>query len=124
MMIGTRLAVGQMRRRGTSGVIINTSSMAAFGHLPADPAYTASKHGILAFSLSCKPLREKYNLRVVALCPGITDTAIVQKDAAWLKPALGKIEILSPDDIAAEVRRIVEDDTLAGVCIKVENRPA
>jgi 15-hydroxyprostaglandin dehydrogenase (NAD) len=124
MMVGTRVAIGLMRGRRAPGVIVNTSSMAAFGHLPPDPAYTASKHGILAFSLSCKPLHEAYDIRVVAICPGITDTAIVQKDAPWLKPALGMIEILGPDDIAAEVCRIVEDDTLAGDCVKIENRMA
>jgi len=124
MMIGTRLGVEQMRRRGAPGVIINTSSVAAFSIMPADPAYSASKHGILAFTQSCKPLHEQYGVRVMAICPGITDTAIVPKDADWLQPALKRVKILTPEDIAREVCRIVEDDSLAGDYVKVENEAA
>lgn len=124
MMIGTRLGVEQMRRRKAPGVIVNTSSVAAFSVMPADPAYSASKHGILAFTQSCKPLHEQYGVRVVAVCPGITDTAIVPKDADWLQPALKRVKILTPDDIARAVCRIVEDDTLAGDYVRVENEAA
>ena len=122
MMVGTRLAVEQMRKRNKPGVIINTSSVAAFGTMPADPAYSASKHGILAFSESCKPLHERFNIRVMAICPGITDTAIVPKDAPWLQPALERVKILHPDDIAREVCRIVEDETLSGSHVVVKNQ--
>lgn len=121
MMVGTRLAVEQMRRRGKPGVIINTSSVAAFSTMPADPAYSASKHGILAFSQSCKPLHERFGIRVMAICPGITDTAIVPHEAEWLQPALKRVRVLEPDDIAREVCRIVEDDTLAGDHVTIRN---
>jgi NAD(P)-dependent dehydrogenase (short-subunit alcohol dehydrogenase family) len=121
VMVGARVAIGQMRRRGVPGVIVNASSMAAFGHLPQDPAYTASKHGVLAFCLSCKPLQAACGIRVMAICPGITDTAIVDHEAPWLRPALDAIQMLRPEDIAEEIRRIVEDDSLAGDYVKVEN---
>ena len=124
MMVGTRIAIEQMRRRGAPGVIINTSSIAAFSTMPADPAYSASKHGILAFSQSCKPLHEAYNIRVMAICPGVVDTAIVPKDAEWLAPVLKALKILHPDDIARAVMDIVADDTLAGEQVTVSNAPA
>ena len=124
MMIGTTLGMKFMRARGKPGVIINTSSVAAFGILPADPAYAASKHGVLALSQSCKPFAETYGIRVVPLCPAITDTAIVAKDAPWLKPMLQQVKLLQPEDIAAEIKRIIEDDTLAGDAVVVSNQPA
>jgi NAD(P)-dependent dehydrogenase (short-subunit alcohol dehydrogenase family) len=124
MMVGTRIAVEQMRKRGAPGVIINTSSIAAFGAMPADPAYSASKHGILAFSQSCKPLHERFDIRVMAICPGIVDTAIVPKDAEWLAPALAAVKMLQPDDIARAVLEIIADDTLAGDQVTVSNQPA
>jgi NAD(P)-dependent dehydrogenase (short-subunit alcohol dehydrogenase family) len=124
MMIGTRLGIEFLRRRQARGVIINTASVAAFGVMPADPAYSASKHGIVAFTQSCKPLHEAYGVRVVAICPGITDTAIVPKDAEWLQPALKRVKILTPEDIAREVCRIVEDETLAGDYVTVQNEDA
>jgi NAD(P)-dependent dehydrogenase (short-subunit alcohol dehydrogenase family) len=124
MMVGTRVAVEQMRRRKAAGVIINTSSIAAFSTMPADPAYCASKHGILAFSQSCKPLHERFNIRVMAICPGIVDTAIVPKDAPWLAPALAAVKMLHPEDIARTVLDIITDDTLAGDQITISNEPA
>ncbi|BCW90949.1 hypothetical protein sos41_41250 [Alphaproteobacteria bacterium SO-S41] len=124
MMVGTRIAIEQMRKRGKPGVIINTSSVAAFSTMPADPAYSASKHGILAFTRSCLPLAEKFNIRVMAICPGITDTAIVPYDAPWLKPALERVKVLSPDDIARVVADIIRDDSLAGDQVTIQNAPA
>ena len=124
MMVGTRIAVEQLRRRGAPGVIINTSSIAAFSTMPADPAYSASKHGILAFSQSCKPLHERFGIRVMAICPGIVDTAIVPQDAAWLAPALAAVKMLHPGDIARAVLDIIADETLAGDQITISNEPA
>ena len=125
MMVGTRKAIELMRARGAPGVIVNTASVAAFGPMPADPAYSTSKAGILNFTQSCKPLAERFNIRVTAVCPGVTDTAIVPHDAEWLKPALANIKaMLKPSDIAAAVKQCIEDDTLAGDYITVQNEPA
>ena len=124
MMVGTRMAIEHMRRRDRAGVIINTASIAAFSTMPADPAYSASKHGILAFSRSCKPLHERFNIRVMTICPGIVDTAIVPKDAAWLAPALAAVKLLQPDTIARAVLDIIADDTLAGDQITIANEPS
>lgn len=123
MMIGTKMGVDFMRARGVSGVIINTASTAALGPLPKDPAYAASKRGILAYSESCKPLHAEFGIRVVPLCPAVTDTPIVAKDAAWLQPILESIRLLTPEEIAREVRRIIEDDSLSGEAVVVNNEP-
>ena len=124
MMVGTRIAVEQMRKRGAPGVIINTSSVAAFNPMPADPAYSTSKAGILNFTQSCKPLHEGFNIRVNAVCPGVTDTAIVPHDAEWLKPALAAVKFLQPSDIAEAVCGLIEDESKAGDYVVVENEPA
>jgi len=121
MMVGTRMAIGQMRKRGKQGVIVNTSSVAAFGPMPADPAYSTSKAGILNFTQACKPVHENFGIRVMAVCPGITDTAIVPKDAEWLQPALQRVKILQPSDIAAAVKRIINDESLSGDHVVVQN---
>ena len=123
MMVGTRIAIAQMRENNRPGVIVNTSSVAAFGTMPADPAYAASKVGILNFTQSCQPLHEQFNIRVMAVCPGVTDTAIVPHDAAWLQPALARVKILQPSDIARAVCGIIADDSLAGDQVTVQNEP-
>ncbi|MEL0066229.1 MAG: SDR family NAD(P)-dependent oxidoreductase [Gammaproteobacteria bacterium] len=124
MMVGTRKAIEQMRARNAPGVIINTASVAAFGPMPADPAYSTSKAGILNFTQSCQPLHERFNIRVMAVCPGVVDTAIVPHDAEWLQPSLAAIKIMQPVDIANAVKGIIEDDTLAGDQVTVQNEPA
>jgi len=121
MMVGSKIAIDRMRAARRQGVIINTSSMAAFGVLPADPAYSASKVGILRFTECCKALHGAYGIRVMAVCPGITDTRIVRRDAAWLQPALKAVKFLEPEDIANAVKGIIEDDSLAGGHVKVQN---
>ena len=124
MMVGTRIAVEQMRKRNAAGVIINTASVAAFAPMPADPAYSTSKAGIVNFTQSCKPLHEAFNIRVMAVCPGVVDTAIVPHDAEWLKPALAAVKFLQPRDIAEAVCGIIADETQSGEFVTVENEAA
>ena len=124
MMVGTRKAIELMRSRGTAGVIVNTASVAAFGPMPTDPAYSASKAGIVNFTQSCKPVHDAYGIRVMAVCPAIVDTAIVPHDAEWLQPALQAVRMLAPADIARAVKGIIEDDTAAAECVIVDNEPA
>lgn len=124
MMVGTRMAVELMRARSAPGVIINTASVAAFGPMPADPAYSSSKAGIVNFTQSCAPLAENFNIRVMAVCPGMVDTAIVPHEAEWLQPALAASKLLQPEDIADAVKNIIEDDSLAGDQVTVANDPA
>ena len=122
MMLGTRLAVELMHARGIEGVVINTASVAAFNAMPADPAYAASKAGIVNFTQSCAPLAQSHGVRVVAICPGVTDTAIVPHDAAWLKPALASVQFLTPDDIADAMVRVIGESELTASYVRVDNR--
>ncbi len=122
MMLGTRLAVELMHARGVEGVVINTASVAAFNTMPADPAYAASKAGIVNFTQSCAPLAQSHGVRVVAICPGVTDTAIVPHDAAWLKPALASVQFLTPDDIVDVMVQVIGETELTASYVRVDNQ--
>ena len=100
MMVGTRQAIELMRARAAAGVIVNTASN---------------------FTQSCASLQEAFNIRVMAVCPGMTDTAIVPHDAEWLQPALAASKLLQPEDIAAAVQKIIEDDSVTGDYVVVAN---
>ena len=59
VVVGTRLAVPVLRRRG-GGAIVNTASMAALFPLADDPIYSATKAGVTMFTRACAPLAEEH----------------------------------------------------------------
>lgn len=65
-----------MRERG-GGVIVNNSSMAGLGALPAMPApYTASKHAVIGLTKSIALEFAPERIRCVAICPGSVKTQL------------------------------------------------
>lgn len=124
--VSTHFAVQHMRARG--GVIVNTASTGGLNPYLADAPYAAAKAGVIMFSRSCKDLHALHGIRVNAVCPGVTETPILEKLGGgarpdWLGPIMENIELLRPEDIAEAVMRIVADDTLAGEYVVVSNQP-
>ncbi|MEL6986366.1 MAG: glucose 1-dehydrogenase [Bacteroidota bacterium] len=69
----TQLAIMQAQQ---SGVIINTASIAGLKAMPHHIAYTASKHAVVGMTKSAAMEYAKHNIRVNALCPVFTVTAM------------------------------------------------
>jgi hypothetical protein len=67
---------GMRQRR--SGSIINLSSVAAFHPIPYFSVYAASKAFVLSFSEALWAENKNYGVRVLAVCPGPTDTKFFQ----------------------------------------------
>ncbi|KAJ8718408.1 hypothetical protein PYW08_002645 [Mythimna loreyi] len=79
---------------GAGGTIINVSSIAALSRVPYVPIYEGSKIAILHFSqcLAMDPFYEDTGIRVLTICFGTTDTAILQNlETRSYHPKLGKI---------------------------------
>ena len=117
VVVGTRLAIPALRRRG-GGAIVNTASMAALYPLTPDPIYSATKAGVAMFTRACAPLAEE-GIRVNAVLPGLVDTPLLPKSgdgerwADWAQLAERVMGLLSPDDVAAAVLDLVRDDAVA-----------
>jgi NAD(P)-dependent dehydrogenase (short-subunit alcohol dehydrogenase family) len=72
-------AVPQMRGQG-GGTIITMGSEMGIVAVPESPAYNASKGGVIMFTRSLAIDLIRHNIRVNALCPGITRTPLLQAE--------------------------------------------
>jgi len=107
------------------GVIIDTSSIAAFEGQIGQVAYTASKAGIAAMALTMARDLGSLGIRVVAIAPSLFTTGITEgipedlaasltKDAAFPK-RMGR-----PEEYGRLAVAIVENPMLNGSCIRLD----
>ena len=66
-----------------SGSIVNIASMAGLKPFPLHPAYAASKHGVVGLSSSAAWEYAGKGIRVNAICPSFTKTAMVEELASY-----------------------------------------
>jgi 15-hydroxyprostaglandin dehydrogenase (NAD) len=120
----TRIAVREMRRGGRGGVIINTASMGGLLPMPGSPVYAAAKAGVINFTRSLGHLAAESNIRVNAICPSFTDTPLVRRSGDERVEEMGRMVggILQPEDIAAGVVELIEDDSRFGSIMRVTVR--
>lgn len=83
------------RKRGT---IINISSIAGKNGIATASIYSATKHAVMGLSSSLMSEVRKDNIRVIAICPGSTDTNFFDDPSAILNSR--RETLLSPDDVA------------------------
>ena len=123
VILGTQLAVQQLRRQGGGGVIVNTASMAGLVPTGASPVYAASKAGVVHFTRTLAHLASE-GIRVNAVCPTYTDTPMVRAGGPQAmelaKQAVGGI--LQPEQVAEGVLELVRDDSRAGAVMRVTVR--
>lgn len=73
---GIRAALPALRRAG-GGDVIATSSLAGLTAVPFDPPYAMAKHAVVALVRAVGPVYAAEGIRVNALCPGFSDTPII-----------------------------------------------
>jgi NAD(P)-dependent dehydrogenase (short-subunit alcohol dehydrogenase family) len=96
MFLVTQAALAVMKRGGT---IVNNLSIAAERVFPGSTAYNASKHGALGFTDTLREELRPKGIRVIALMPGATDTAIWK--TMW--PKAPRRKMMSAETVAQTV---------------------
>ena len=116
----TRLFVPTMVARGR-GRVLNVASAAAFQPTPSLAVYGASKAFVLSLSESLAVELEGTGVTVTALCPGFTETPLVERaEEALEKPGLVP-SILMLD--AAAVAREGYEACMAGTPVCINGLP-
>jgi NAD(P)-dependent dehydrogenase (short-subunit alcohol dehydrogenase family) len=110
---------------GERGVIINTASIAAFDGQIGQPAYAASKGGIVAMTLPIAREFAAAGIRVVTIAPGIFDTPLLAGLPEPARVSLGQqvpfpSRLGRPDEYGALTRHIIENEMLNGEVIRLD----
>jgi NAD(P)-dependent dehydrogenase (short-subunit alcohol dehydrogenase family) len=110
---------------GERGVIIGTASVAAFEGQIGQAAYAASKGGVAALTLPAAREFARHGIRVVTIAPGIFETPMLKGLPGNVQEALGAAvpfpkRLGRPEEYAALVRHILENQMLNGEVIRLD----
>ena len=116
VVFGARAVAGPMAARGR-GVIVATASLAGLIGFPPDPMYAVTKHAVIGLVRSIGAQLAPDGVSVHAICPGITDTAILADEAKLGLREVG-FPIMPPEQIAEAVLHAIRsaDTGVAWVC--------
>ena len=117
--------LSQINESGERGVIVNTSSIAAYEGQMGQLAYSASKAGVLGMTLPMARDLAQHGIRVMAVAPGIFSTPMVeglpeevQDNLATSIPFPSRLG--RPKEFADLVIQIVENSMLNGEIIRLD----
>ncbi|MBY0362874.1 MAG: SDR family NAD(P)-dependent oxidoreductase [Phreatobacter sp.] len=107
------------------GVIVNTASVAAFDGQIGQPAYAASKGGIVGMTLPIARELARYGIRVVTIAPGLFLTPLMGSLPKEAQDSLGAqvpfpSRLGHPDEYAMMVEAIVTNPMLNGETIRLD----
>ena len=120
-----KMAGSEPDEEGTRGVIVNTASNAAFDGQIGQAAYTASKAGVAGMTLPIARDLGKFGIRVCTIAPGPADTPMLSRLRDDIRESLESQipfpkRLGRPEDFAALVKHIVENEYLNGEVIRLD----
>ena len=124
-LVAAKMSVQPAEANGERGVIVNTSSVASMDGQIGQAAYAASKAGVNGMTLPIARELAKFGIRVMTIAPGIFDTPMLQGMSDEIRASLGAqvpfpSRLGQPEEYAALVRHIVENEMLNGTVIRLD----
>lgn len=124
-LVAARMVGNQPNQEGERGVIVNTSSIAAFDGQIGQVAYAASKAGIVGMTLPLARDLSRDGVRVNTIAPGTFDTPLLAQAPQNVRDALGAAvpfpsRLGRPDEYAALVMHIIDNAMLNGETIRLD----
>jgi NAD(P)-dependent dehydrogenase (short-subunit alcohol dehydrogenase family) len=126
----TRLAAAAMSKNapnagGERGVIVFTASVAAFDGQIGQPAYAASKAGLVGMTLPIARELARFGIRVMTIAPGVFETPMAHLIPAEAAEALAKMvpfppRLGRPEEFASLVGEIIRNEMLNGEVIRLD----
>jgi NAD(P)-dependent dehydrogenase (short-subunit alcohol dehydrogenase family) len=123
-------AAHAMRAAGTGGAIVNVSSRLASIGVPSMALYSASKGALLSLTRGAAVELAALNIRVNAVAPGMTRTALLDawaaeegaEVAARAADAIPQGRFGTPEEVAAAIAFLGSDDAahITGVSLAVD----
>lgn len=120
--------IPQMLKQG-AGVIVNCSSGAGLTGFPDIAAYVASKHGVIGVTKTAALDYAKSNIRINAICPGMTDTPMMERYSGGTPEGYKQIidqepvgRMAKPEEMADAVLWLCSDSAsfVTGEAIRVD----
>jgi NAD(P)-dependent dehydrogenase (short-subunit alcohol dehydrogenase family) len=125
-----RLVAGDLEKLppldgGERGVVIFTASIAAFDGQIGQPAYAASKAGIVGLTLPAAREFAAFGIRVCTIAPGLFATPLMSGMPQALQDSLGASvpfpsRLGRPEEFAKLVLHIVDNSMLNGEVIRLD----
>ncbi len=124
-LAATAIAGNEPTATGGRGVCVNTASIAAFDGQIGQIAYSASKGAIVSMTLPAARDLAPAGIRVCAIAPGVFETPLLGNLPEDAIGALGEVlqfpdRFGRPDEFAALVAHIVENEMLNGEVIRLD----
>jgi NAD(P)-dependent dehydrogenase (short-subunit alcohol dehydrogenase family) len=124
-LVAAAMSLNEPDADGERGIIINTSSVAAFDGQMGQAAYAASKGGVASLTLPAARELARFGIRVMAIAPGIFETVMMAATTDELRKSL--VEQIpfpqrfgKPEEFAQLVQGIIENAYLNGTVIRLD----
>jgi NAD(P)-dependent dehydrogenase (short-subunit alcohol dehydrogenase family) len=116
----TQRALPALRING--GAVVNIASSAGVqANSYRSPEYAAAKAGLIRFTTAVADWRTRYGIRVNCVVPGWIGLDRAHQERAAMSPATRATApaLVPPEMIAAQVLRVVRDESLSGRVVTV-----